>query len=232
MSVIDLWFLRLLISLKGISFFLWPKPMELFAWTPVTVVHLTSSWILLGSISYLRLYRKHFENWAERLTMVVISLIHMASYSSVWTESSLMFPSLAASDTHKHSPMAGGCRAGWSRWPPVWLAFGLIFRGNFDFPTSLIPDPAEPKEQDPASMCLFNYCFSCSCDKKQTHKQIKKPWEEQVKRARASLGSHFEVSPPWHQQYEASDHIASAGEKQREEWFTFFFLVSPDPRYI
>lgn len=56
--------------------------------------------------------------------MVVISLTHMANYSSVWTEPSLMFPLLAATDTCKHSPMAG----------TVWLAFGLTFRGNFGFP--------------------------------------------------------------------------------------------------
>lgn len=124
---------RFLITLKGVSYFLWPKPMELFAWTPVSGVHLMSSWISLGSISYLWLYRKLFENWAERLPMVVISPIHMSSDSSVWSDASLMFPSLAAADTCKHRPMAGGCRAGWPRWSPAWLAFGLTFRGNFGF---------------------------------------------------------------------------------------------------
>lgn len=134
MSVTDLCFSDFSSHLKAFHFFLWPKPMELFAWTPVTGVHLTSSWISSGSVSYLRLYRKHFENWAERLTMVVISLTHMTSCSSVWTEPSLMFP-LLASYRHMQAQSHGkDCRAGWSRWPPVWLAFGLTFRGNFGFP--------------------------------------------------------------------------------------------------
>lgn len=164
--------------------------------------------------------------------MVVISLIHMASYSSVWTEPSLMFPLLAATDTCEHSPLAGTAGLAGLGGHPFGLLWASPSEATLDFATSLIPDPAEPKEQHPANMCLLNYCFCISCFSRFCDRN---PEKNNLREQGFLLAPTLKL---------VTHGISSvrrlitlclqmrSRERRAHTSFTFFFLVSPDPRYI
>lgn len=117
--------------------------------------------------------------------MVVILHLHTSSSSlAVWMELSWMVSS---------QPNGSGLQ-GLAGLDGHWFGLPLASpsEASLDFSIPLIQERAVPREPDPASTCLLNYCLYISCSSCCCHK---KPRWEQLKGARASFGSQCELVP-------------------------------------